>query len=289
VKVVTIVSDLDNPFLNRLLVPSCAAVGLEMVVLHANKGFQLRDKRIIVANYLAGRSLPDDELLLFADGYDTVFARGESCVRAAYGKFATSVVFGAELNCWPLAVVGLALQDGPPGRPYPYLNSGAFIGPAGEILALLKKYPDPPSDQFKLLQHLRSHDYDTDERFGFSDQYYWFLVQLLESERIGLDHGGVLFENFGPALGDVADAAVMQGMSEFFAQGKESASYRDERTKLDARLRSPVGVQLHFGGPLTKVVMLDLFTEGQLPDWLRALLEPVRDERGHVRVEQASY
>jgi hypothetical protein len=288
-KVVTIVSDLENPFLNRLLIPSCAAVGFEMVVLHANKGFQLRDKRIILANYLAGGSVPDDELLLFADGYDTVFAQGESCVRAAYGELSASVVFGAELNCWPLAVVGLVLQDGPPGRPYPYLNSGAFIGPAGEILALLKKYPKPPSDQFKLLQHLRSHDYDTDEWFGFSDQYYWFLVQLLESEQIGLDHGGVLFENFGPAMGDMADATVMQGISEFFAHGKESASYRDERTRLDARLRSPTGAQLHFGGTLAKAVMLDLFTDGQLPGWLRALLEPVRNEREHVQVEQASY
>lgn len=268
-KVVTIATDLGNTFLQQLLIPSCRSVGLDLVILHvAHDGFRFRDKRTALVAYLTERADPN-ELIVFTDAYDTLFLRGEREIRAVYDSFPQPVVFSAEPNCWPLSAIGLALEQTPPVRPYPYLNSGGFIGPAGEILALCTAYPKPPSNRFPLLQHLRLHDCDTDERFGFSDQYYWSLVRLLEADTIGLDHQAVLFENFGPTVADVWDPNIKIGIKDFFARGREAPSYQRERERLEARLCTPsAAAQVHFASIITKAVVFDLFTEGRLPEWL---------------------
>ncbi|MBE1489495.1 glycosyltransferase domain-containing protein [Plantactinospora soyae] len=268
-KVVTIATDLENAFLKRLLTTSCEAVGLDLVILHVDKeAFKFKDKRTALTRYLA-QCPRSDELIVFTDAYDTLFLRGEQYIRTAYEGFAQKVVFSAEPNSWPLGAIGFALQESPPARPYPYLNSGGFIGSVGDILALCAKYPKPPSDRFPLLRHLRGHDYDTDKRFGFSDQYYWTLVRLLEAETVGLDNTARLFEYLGPAVGDVWDPNIKIGIKDFFARGKEAASYQRERERLVARLQSPSdAAQVHFASIITKAVALDLFDEGRLPDWL---------------------
>jgi hypothetical protein len=270
-KVVTIATDLEHPFLRRLLVPSCDAVGLDLVVLQANKrGFRPRDKRAILTDYLARCVAPDD-LVMFTDAYDTLFVQGEQYIRKIHESLSHSVIFSAEPNSWPLGNIGLALQKDPPVRPYPYLNSGGFIGLAGDILALCAKYPKPPSDQFPLLRHLRMYDSDTDKTFSFSDQYYWTLVHLLESDTVGLDNGAVLFENFAPAVANFWD--LPRWIDDFRARGKQAASYRREQARIRARLQSPSGAaQVHFAGPLTKAVVLDMLDEGQLPSWLVGVL-----------------
>ncbi|GAA4459906.1 hypothetical protein GCM10023170_060180 [Phytohabitans houttuyneae] len=270
-KVVTIASDLEHPFLTRLLMPSCEAVGLNLVVLHATKkSFRPRDKRAVLTDYLA-RSAAPDELVMFTDAYDTLFIRGEEYVRKTHAGLSHPVVFSAERNSWPMGHIGLAIQKDPPVRPYPYLNSGGFIGLAGDILALCAKYPEPPSEHFPLLRHLRTHDFDTDKVYGFSDQYYWTLVQLLEPDMVGLDNGAALFENFAPAVANFCE--LPRWTSDYRANGKQAASYRREHARLQARLQSPSGAaQIHFAASLTKAVVLDLLDEGQLPSWLVGVL-----------------
>ncbi|MEV4844426.1 glycosyltransferase domain-containing protein [Micromonospora matsumotoense] len=270
-RVITIATDLDHPFLRRLLTPSCDAAGLRLDVLEGNqKGFRPRDKRALLTEYLAEQVAPD-ELVMFTDAYDTLFLRGADYIRTTYAGFAQRVVFSAESNCWPLGNVGLALHDGPPVRPYPYLNSGGFIGPAGDIVALNAKYPTPPSEHFPLLGRLGTHGVDTDRLHGASDQYYWTLVQLLEPDTVGLDHGAVLFENFAPTVANFCE--LSRWTSDFRAHGRQAASYRRERTRLESRLQSPSGAaQVHFASALAKTVVLDLLDEGQLPSWLTEVL-----------------
>ncbi|MFD2767402.1 glycosyltransferase domain-containing protein [Micromonospora eburnea] len=271
-KVITIATDLEHPFLRRLLVPSCDAVGLNLVVLEANKkGFRPRDKRAFLTDYLTRCAAPD-ELVMFTDAYDTLFLRGEEYILKAHAGFSQSVIFSAEPNSWPLGTIGLALQKDLPARPYPYLNSGGFIGPAGDILALCAKYPSPPSEQFPLLKQLRTHDFDTDRMYGPSDQYYWTLVHLLESDTVGLDNSAILFENFTPTVANFCE--LSRWTSDFRAHGKQAASYRREYARLQARLQSPSGAaQVHFASSLTKTVVLDLLDEGRLPSWLVGVLQ----------------
>ncbi|WP_329008954.1 hypothetical protein OG271_23600 [Micromonospora rifamycinica] len=270
-KVITIATDPEHPFLRRLLAPSCEAVGLELVVLTADqKGFRPRDKRACLTDHLT-RHVAPDELVVFTDAYDTMFLRGEEYLRSAYAAFTQPVVFSAESNSWPLGSVGLALHQDPPVRPYPYLNSGGFIGPAGDILALCARYPTPPSERFPLLDQLRTHGFDADRLYGPSDQYYWTLVRLLEPDTVGLDNGAVLFENFAPAVTNFCE--LSRWSSDFRARGRQAPSYRREYARLQTRLRTPSGAaQVHFASSLTKAVVLDLLDEGQLPSWLTEVL-----------------
>lgn len=287
-QVITIATNLDHPFLNHLLIPSCAAAGLELTVLHPRlRQFRFRDKRAILSRYLSRCDAPD-ELVVFTDAYDTLFIRGATFIREAYARFDRPIVFSAEPNSWPMGPIGLALHTGPPVRPYPYLNSGGFIGRVGDILRLLTKYPDPPIDEFELLRHLKAHGYDTDEQFGHSDQYYWTLVRLREPQMIVLDHAAAIFENFTAPTGDMAEADIKAGIREFRERGKDATSYQRERARLLARLRTPSrAAQLHFASVITKTVLLDLYREGQLPRWLHPLREPARSiGNRRVRVEE---
>jgi hypothetical protein len=298
VKVVTIATDPENPFLRRLLAPSCAALGLELVVLAPETsppprrtvvagsvaqpgsrsvgeiapglGFNFADKRAIMARYLS--RLPErDELIVYTDAYDTLFVRGEAHIRAEYSALAERVVFSAELNSWPLGVIGFALSSGPPIGPYPYLNSGGFIGTVSDILDLYTRYPDPPSARFELLERLRTHGYDADRRFGWSDQYYWTLVHLLERDTVGLDHGARLFECYGKSYPDI-DEAVREGL-EFLERGTESPVYERELARLQERLRAPGrSAQVHFSSGVTKAAVMDLLDRDALPEWLTSVL-----------------
>ncbi|MGX7674334.1 glycosyltransferase domain-containing protein [Plantactinospora sp. DSM 117369] len=269
-KVVTIASDLDQPFLQRLLIPSCGILGLDLIILHsAKEGFRHSDKRSIFTDYLA-RHAEADELIVFTDAYDTLFIRGEQHINDLYTSFSQPVVFGAEAGSWPLGALGFALLDTPPVYPYPFLNSGGFVGPAGVLLDLYKRYPKPPSERFELLEKLRLFDYDTDQRYAFSDQYYWTLVQLVEGGTVALDHKALLFENLGPRVPDVWDLKILLGHYEFYAQDRKAASYREERERLEELLQTPSqAAHIHFSNPMSKAAVLDLLDEGRLPDWLR--------------------
>jgi hypothetical protein len=279
VRAVTVATDLDSTLLTGMLVPSCAAVGLTLDLLRPEgESFQLADKRPILADYLS--RLPDpNELVVFTDAYDTLFLRGPSFIERAYSRFSQPVVFSAERTSWPLGVEGFALYDRAPRYPYPYLNSGGFIGPAGDLLDLCVKYPEPPSDRFAMLEQLRAHGYDTDERYGFSDQYHWTLVYLLERDLIGLDHEGILFQCYAPRIPVVSFKEILRDAEVFRAEGRTWHRYRKERGRLQAELREPSkAAHLHFAGHVTKAVVLDLLEEGLLPAWITAACDPSRGE-----------
>ncbi|WP_173073927.1 glycosyltransferase domain-containing protein [Phytohabitans rumicis] len=242
---------------------------MDLVVLNPKTSpFGLADKRAALAGYLS-TVRDSDELVLFTDGYDALFIRDERHIMAAYASFSEPVVFSAEVNPWPLGIVGLALHDGPPVGRFPYLNSGGFIGPARMLHALITRYPEPPTGRFELLRQLRAHGYDTDRRFGWSDQYHWTLVRLLERETTGVDHDARLFECYAPPVPDVNFREIMREVEDFRARGRESDSYQRERTRLAERLQVPSGAaHIHFASPVTKAVAEDLLHEGQLPGWL---------------------
>lgn len=272
-RILTIASDLQNDFLQRVLLPSCAAVGLTVTVVRSTKEpFLPADKRHVLTDYLS--QLDDlDELLLFTDAYDTLFLRGAEQIERAYASFREPIVFSGDLNSWPLGAIGFALYGDPPVGRYPYLNSGGFIGVAGDILDLSKRYPDPPSDRFPVLTSLRAHGYDTDARYYFSDQYYWTLLHLLERDSIAIDHDARIFEYLGPPIPDVVQQEMAREFQEFRERGRRSPLYQAERERLRERLREPSGAaQVHLASTITKVAALDLLDQGLLPAWLTGVL-----------------
>jgi hypothetical protein len=284
---ITIATDLDNVFFRRVLVPSCRAMELELTVLHPQQNrIRFADKRFILMEYLARPASDSDDLIIFTDAYDAMFIRGQKEIGQSYERFAQRVVFSGELNSWPLGAVGFALHDRPPGR-YPYLNSGGLIGPAPDLIDLCRRYPEPPSDRFDLLKRLRAHGYDSDQQFGFSDQYYWTLVQHLEPDLVGVDHDAAIFECNTAHIPDVVVREASRESKEFRQRGRETTQYQREYARLQAQLQEPSGAaHLHFASAVTKAVLLDLLDEGRLPTWLSDGLVPHTSIGDVVRVEE---
>ncbi|HEY4176417.1 MAG TPA: hypothetical protein VGM90_06280 [Kofleriaceae bacterium] len=273
-KVVTIATDLENTFLRRLLAPSCASLGFELEILHPNERWKsFADKRPAMIRYLA--QLPPDELLIFTDAYDTVFVRGPDHVAAAHAALGGRIAFSAEPNCWPLGVLGFALYGQRAAGTCAYLNSGGFIGRAGELLELYHRYPTAPADRFELLRNLKTHGFDANHQFGWSDQYYWTLVHLLEPETVALDRDTTLFECHVPLIPNVVVPQVMKDVAEVQRLGRASPAYHKELPRLVADLQEQRrSAHLHFASSVSKLVVGALLDEGGLPPWIARVLEP---------------
>ncbi len=105
--------------------------------LSAMEGFDGLPKVEIVKEYLKG--LPDDDLVLFMDGYDTVLADHPDVVVERFLGFNVDILFSAEESCWPLAEDEFFMsQWKDEGTPYKYLNSGVYMGRAKAISDFLE-------------------------------------------------------------------------------------------------------------------------------------------------------
>lgn len=276
VKVVTVATDLKHPFLRRFLVRSCAALGLHLVILKPREACDWQgfiSKKILLARYLD--SVRDrDELLLFTDGYDTVFVRGAQPIVEAYARCGAPILFSGETNSWPLGAIGCVLYGARPEGRFPYLNTGGFIGRASQIQDLMRRYPEAPIDRFPALRDLESHGYDLRKDYGWSDQFYWTLVHLLERERIAVDREAHVFEYFGPQLADVVVREVVALNEASARKWRRSAFYRKETRRIEKRLLTQAtGSQLHFAGKISTRIVSGLYKRGRLPNWLRDVVD----------------
>jgi tetratricopeptide (TPR) repeat protein len=85
------------------------------------------------------RTQPTSAIILFTDAHDVrITARPEE-VLAAYRSYAAPVVLSAERNCWPNErAAPFYMTYANPNVIYKYVNSGGYIGNAGDLLALLE-------------------------------------------------------------------------------------------------------------------------------------------------------
>ncbi|KAI3386846.1 hypothetical protein SNEBB_000372 [Seison nebaliae] len=129
-------------------------------------------------------------VVLFVDGYDVVFVDEPIVVINKFKSFKKNVVFSAEKFCWPdravdteyPAVANVEIDS-------PFLNSGAFIGYAKELLAIM---PEEDLDN------------------TFDDQRYYTMQFLNEPLRTtlnwGLDTTSLIFQNLN---GDVQNIKLL--------------------------------------------------------------------------------
>jgi hypothetical protein len=156
-----------------------------------------------VENFIAyARSVPPGDLVLFTDAYDVVMWGSHADVAAGYDA---AVAAAAAEERDPAAAGGKA-ADRPPrvlvsaetlptvwdgvdygaawpaqlltrGHHFPYLNSGAFLAPAGDLIALLTS---------------RAMDMNDNDQAFFSER---FLAARANASlpRVALDHGNAVF------------------------------------------------------------------------------------------------
>ena len=127
------------------------------------------------------RQLPPTQPVLFVDGYDTIVSRHAKDILTLWqesGKGAP--LFAAEVFCWPDTGRADDYPEAGDSR-YRFLNSGAFIGKAGDLLRILAR---------------KVADHEDDQRY-YTERF------LSGKHGIVLDHRCRLFQCLNGALDDV--------------------------------------------------------------------------------------
>ena len=134
------------------------------------------------------KDLPDNDIVLFVDGYDVFFLNGLDDIVERFLGFNKKIVFSAEKTCWPDIEAEELFPIPPVETPYRFLNSGTFIGTVAGIKAFLSEdVPDDEDDQrwmhgrFCHQYHLRITDYELDYE-GYIFQTDDENVQLIDGE-----------------------------------------------------------------------------------------------------------
>ena len=124
-------------------------------------------------------TVDENLLVVFTDGYDTVFQLGPDALVERFEKFKVDVVISAETQCWPDKRLcdryARILSDAGQFR---YVNSGNYMGLAKHLKTLLRDFdPDQP---------------DSDDQLYISQRYLDSLVHA--KRKLALDNGCVLFQ-----------------------------------------------------------------------------------------------
>ena len=115
------------------------------------------------------QNLPDDDIVMFVDGYDVFISNNINRIMQEYYKFDAKVIFGRDYKiCWPDATLAELFPD----EEGVYLNSGCYIGQVKEIKRILEpmllpsptpiisNINDDDSDQLHITKKYLSGKYD---------------------------------------------------------------------------------------------------------------------------------
>jgi GR25 family glycosyltransferase involved in LPS biosynthesis len=111
-----------------------------------------------------------DDILLFTDAWDVVVANNPNTLLDKYKKFNKDIVFSAENALWP-DVSREANYVNSKDEPFPFINSGGYIGKIGVIRDLLNNY--------------NGEDID--------DQRFWTDIYFKNRDKIVLDTKAEIF------------------------------------------------------------------------------------------------
>jgi hypothetical protein len=175
-KVVTLVTNSNHPVYANCLKATADFHDLDLVTFTPQRysGHRLKDETLY--QYL--KTLHDEEIVFYTDGYDTFFVSGEDEILSKFFKTGKNLLFSAEFTCMPDA--RLALKYPSVKSPFKYLNSGGFIGKAWYIRRRLEDNLETESTT----------------KFKWSNQVYWAEQYLKNPSEIGLDVGCDIFGTF---------------------------------------------------------------------------------------------
>lgn len=183
-----------------LLKASAQRVGLEPTVLPCS-GFL--DKPIKLRDFAA--KLPDDDLLLFTDGYDVLYSKPEAEILARFSALDSPLVFSGEEGCYHHLTAARDHFAQAAGRePYPYLNSGLGMGFVGAVLEMLDAVL-ASSDEVR-----RQFELASDTRGFFNDQTLYGHYASRHPEQVRIDTRAELFWTMASETFDVAHHAEVR-------------------------------------------------------------------------------
>lgn len=127
-------------------------------------------KMIWLNQYFERQKVPDEQIYLFVDAYDTFITSPQDELLEKFHSFKKDLVFSAEKVCWPDA--DLADRYPQSVTQMRYLNSGAYMGYVGAFRRAFKTI-QPPYQQ--------------------RDQRMWTQYYLSNLDAIALDYKSRLF------------------------------------------------------------------------------------------------
>lgn len=95
------------------------------------------DKIRHLSIYLQYTKIPDGDIILFLDAFDTLFLTDSNTILERFLEYNAPVVIGAERNCWPFAHLAEVYPEAP--TRFRYINTGFFIGYVEHIKKMLKE------------------------------------------------------------------------------------------------------------------------------------------------------
>jgi hypothetical protein len=173
---------------------SCFLYNLNLeTIFHEGSWNSHRLKDQYIEKFLS--KIHPQEIIFFTDGYDTVFVTNEKEILGKYYALDSPVVFSTEVNCYPYSTFAYLYQG---NRKFKYLNSGGYIGKAGDILQLYKSLKN-----LDLRQRISA-----DGQYHWSNQYHWTKLYLYFDTCIKLDTDCSIFQTFANDLNFKPNSAV---------------------------------------------------------------------------------
>lgn len=253
--VLTCISDFDHPGYN-LLSSSCNYYGLRLKTLfHKSSWSSHRLKDNYVKRYL--ETLNPNEVILFTDGYDTMFASDEQEILNKYYSLDVPVVFSSEANCFPEE--SFKTEYGAGKTKFQYLNSGGYIGRVSKLLNLLDEFEFIKSTEILLEK----------DSYNWSNQFLWTKLYLLNRDKIALDYDCSIFQTFVNRI-DIFNKDAQDRARLFLEEANNVLDdFYIEGGRLYNKLTNTKPSHLHFNGYLFKNIVNSGLLDEILP-WVKS-------------------
>ena len=262
--VATVLSDEGDIGFTEFLEKSCNFFHIPLHRLKAPGNYtthQVKDQLLLSLI----KKLPDHDVILFVDGYDSLFLAPLEEVIEKFNQVESEAVFSAEMTCWPDPTVRSHYENLSGincTSPYRYLNSGGFIGRTGFIRQVLDMPIEIPKE------------------YAWSNQYAWTLRFLRTWPDIKLDHTCEIFfvtsinlekvKLFYGDMGSFTGKRIDFYHPEFIKEGlkgiMDQMGYENRR--IISKLTGSNPCHLHLNSSVGKVLMKSEFLRAILP-WSR--------------------
>lgn len=140
-----------NDNLNKLI-ESCTKHHIDLEIQGLDLPYYGNGTKLLRMNdYL--ETLPDDDIVMFVDGYDVLIVADKELILEKFLKFNAPFVMSAERSCWPNPKLA---SNFPGSGTFRFLNSGGYIGYVKNLkswLQSLKPFDLKNGDQLQIMKN----------------------------------------------------------------------------------------------------------------------------------------
>lgn len=156
------------------LLHSCKVRDVNITILGMGTPFKgLSEKLIHVQKYI--QTLPDEDVVLFVDGYDVLILATEKEILKKFLKMNKPFIISVEKFCYPFPKRAADFPESPTS--YKYINSGSYMGYVGHLKKIFSEIsPIRARDDDQGLLTLHFFKHPDMYAFDYYCELFWPLV-----------------------------------------------------------------------------------------------------------------